>query len=253
MKPEVNKVFSWYFDNIEEVIKRTEVEQIVGPGSQISYKQFYLTGRDPKWTGGIGNATQYKEILKTGYLPAVEALQIDQVSTGQRYEFLPSVSGQFNDIGAYIEGRPECMGEFAEQEANKYLTVLINASTPAKMGGSTLMETAKLIFSSIQEMEANRIRVKIVIVFACIDRRSKNEYRFYLNVKNFEENFIPSLHGLLVGHLATVRGILYSYASLYVKDKQLGWVTTVETEEPNTINLSLMDNKEKLQTKLKAA
>jgi hypothetical protein len=43
-----------------------------------------------------------------------------------------------------------------------------------------------------------------------------------LLVKDYQDNFITSLHGLLIGNLATVRGIMYAYLSIHSKSTTLG-------------------------------
>jgi len=250
-------VQNFAFNSIQDLIQATEEQAPTAPGTKLTFSKFYCEEESPfkEWAGEINNANHYKELLKNGYLPAVEALDVDQVSSGQRYDLTPSISGQFNDIGAYLEGRPECMGEFLEQETNRYLTVYIECSIGYNVKADLLMEKAKTIFNAINQIEAQGTRVKIVMFADCFAKETNQRLLLMVGVKNHEENFIPSLHGLYIGHLATVRAIMYSYLSLYSKQQSIGHkeLRFSAPLDENSILLELTDTTTGLKEKLKAA
>lgn len=242
---------SFYFNSIPQLIEATEAEAETSTGAKNMFNRFYVNGNsDPEWTGGLTSIEEYKDLLKNGYLPAVESLKANQISTGNRFDLVPSVSGQFNDIGAYLLGLPECMGEFQTQEANQYLTVFIECSVGWKTDGAILMEKAKTIFNCINEIEAAGTRVKIVLFTECTAHKTGEKFNLYVNVKAHEENFIPSWHGLLIGHLATVRSIIYSYLSIKSHQESIGSKDVRTKPEPGVIVVELTDSESEIKRKL---
>jgi len=243
----------FYFNSVHELIRATEAEAETAPGFKYAFTQFYkgeAQADREQWTGGIRTADQYKELLKNGYLPAVNELGANATTQGNRNELTPSYSGQFFDVAAYVQGRPDCMAEFQTQETNQYLTINIDFSIGYDVKASTLMEKAKVIFNAINEIEAQGTRVKINMIAQVHATETKQRFFIDVKIKDFEENFIPSLHGLFIGHLATVRAIFFSYLSLYSKQLSIGGKELIKDREPGVIYLELTDTNEQLKSKL---
>lgn len=242
---------SFNFNSIAELIQTTEQEAETSTGAKNLFNRFYVNeNTDRDWTGGLSGISEYKELLKNGYLPAVEQLAANQTNSGTRFDLVPSVSGEFFDIGAYIEGRPECMGDFTQQEVNQYLTVLIECSVGYKVNGELLMGKAKTIFNCINEIEAKGTRVKIVLFSECTAEETNQKFNIYVNVKAHEENFIPSWHGLLIGHLATVRAVMYSYLSIKSLQDSIASKDVRSKPEPGTVVIELTDSETEIKRKL---
>lgn len=218
-------VQSFYFNSIPELIEETERQAPTATGSKLTYLGFYTDSSNPErtdWSGGIATATEYKEIIKTGYLPAVKDLEAMETGTGNRQELTPSLTGQFWDVAAYLEGRPECMGDFAETEINQYLTIKIEIGVPYNMGARQLLEKVKVIFDSIRQTEANGTRVRVSMFANVKATKTNQKFNFEVLIKDYENSLIPALHGLFLGHLATIRAIAYSFLSLHSKQDSIG-------------------------------
>jgi len=219
-------MLNFNFDSIGELLNRIDTDK--GKGTQKA-KEIYLNGGfKADWYGGINNLTEYNDTVKNGYLPAVEQMQGQTATTeGNSQNLISSNCGQFGDVAKYLSGEPECMYDFETQEANNFLILNIDAVTPATTSGNVLMNKCKAIFNAVNILEATGTRVKINISIAINDkakgsRKEGEKMQMNLLVKDYQDNFISSLHGLLIGNLATVRGIMYAYLSIHSKSPTLG-------------------------------
>ena len=211
----------FYFNSVAELLKATETE--TGKGTKNSLNRFTSENEYfREWNGGIANITEFKDILIHGYLPAVEELKGTATNEGSQCNLVASVSGQFNDVAMYLTGQPECMADFAQVDENKFLTLNISGTTPAKMNATEIMNKCKAVFSAVNFLETNGTRVKIFLTVCVFDKVAKKEQELKVLIKDFSDNFVPTYHGLLIGHLTTIRGLFYSYLSIHNKTKTLG-------------------------------
>jgi hypothetical protein len=227
-------MITYYFQSVASLIDATETEQ--GKGTRFSLDTFTNGSYDAEWFGGIGKLSEYKETLKSGYLPAVKELsQLAATSEGNTVSLVQSVCGQFGDVSRYLNGEPECMFDFETAEENKYLVLNIAAVSPANMQASKLMKLCAAIFSTVNFLEAQGTRVKIFLTVAVYDKVAKKDMQVKVLIKDFDDYFTPSYHGLLIGHYSTVRGLMYSYLSIHNKTKTLGKCIDIESAEGETV------------------
>jgi hypothetical protein len=232
------KVHRFNFNSIHELIKKMFEDEPTATGTKNAYMAAKNNARDTEWTGGIKGLTDYFDLLKNGYLPAVEELKNNQSGEGNHQLFTPSVCGEFSDVSAFLAGHPECMANFEEQPANNAIKININTCTPANMKGPELMEKCKTIFNCVNHLEANGKHVEIYISTAASNRKTQVKHETQIKIKATEEPILPAFHGLLLGHLSTTRVLIYSFLSLYSTVPTLGRVE--EVNEPEMINISLM-------------
>jgi len=243
------KVERFQFNSIHELIERMFADEPTATGTKHAYNRGHNNEAPQNWTGGIKGFTDYFELLKTGYLPAVEELKNDQSGEGSRQLFTPSVYGEFSDVGAFLAGHPECMANFIEQPINNTIKLNINTCTPANMGAPQLMEKCKTIFNCVNHLETNGKRVEICISTAVENRKTSQKQEVQIKIKNSEEPLLAAFHGLILGHLSTTRVLIYAFLSLYSTVTTLGHVE--EVQEPEMINISLMqDNTEEIKSKI---
>ena len=242
---------SFQFSTIHELIETMFKEEPTAKGTKAAFNRFNEGRGDEEWTGGINSLTQYFELLKNGYLPAVEALNIQAPIFDHSLNFVPDVVGQFNDIGAYMEGRPECMLNFQEVETNKFVKIYINPATGYKVKGQELMEKARLIHSGISELEAKGYRVECYLFNSFVKCENYGKIDISIKIKDFQDSLIPSFHGLLLGHIATTRLLMYSFASLFHSDNTLGPAVENNPNGEGLVFRFISDNKEVIKMKFK--
>lgn len=225
---------TYKFNSINDLIQAIETEK--GSGTRTPLNRFIKGEGDLDWFGGINKLSQYKETLQSGYLPAVEEMQTaTATSEGSTVNLVQSVGGQFGDVSRYLNGEPECMFDFETAEENKYLVLNIAAVSPANMDAKKLMRLCASVFTSVNFLEANGTRVKIFTTVAVYDRKDKSSMQVKVLIKDFEDFFTPSHHGLILGHYSTVRGLMYSYLSIHNKTTTLGNCTDIQSESGEVI------------------
>lgn len=237
------------FNSIHELIQAMEREAPTAKGTKASYYSGISSSRDTNWTGGVKGFNDYFDLLKNGYLPAVEELKDTTTGEGQRIIFTPSVYGEFMDVSKYLAGHPECMGTYEEQETENIIRLNLNTWTPAYMEGSELMKKCKAIFSAVNHIENNGKRAEIYISTATTNHKTGQRHDVRIKVKSSEEPLLAPFHGLLIGHLSTTRVLIYAFLSLYSHIDTLP--KAEEIEEPDMINISLMnDSPEQIKAKI---
>jgi hypothetical protein len=239
------------FNNIQDLVNSMHNEVETGKGTKLQYNYFLngYTNDRAAWCGGIGLLNEYINTLKTGFEPAVNELKNTSLNIeGLTQSLIPSICGQFGDVSKYLNNEPECMFEFDEITTNKYLTVHISGVTPYTMDAGQLMDRCKVIFNCINNLELNGTRVKIYLSIATNETKSttaKNQVKKQIKVliKDFNENFVPGYHGLLIGHLSTIRGLFYAYMSIHNKKNSLG--ACIDSEiEPGEIYIAIRKDSE---------
>jgi hypothetical protein len=221
------------FNSIAELLTAIETQEKIGKGTKLQLIVFrdFPTESRRQWLGGINDLAEYKQTLLNGYLPAVEELKGTATNEGSQNNLVPSISGQFNDVATYLTGQPECMADFEQVQENKYLVLNISGVTPAKMDAAEIMNKCKAVFSAVNFLEANGTRVKIFLTVTVNDTKSRRVQEVRILIKDFKENFVPTYHGLLIGHLTTIRGVIYSFLSIHNKCKTLGKCIETAGEE----------------------
>lgn len=218
------------FNSVYHLIDTMLKESETGKGLKLAYNSFLAGWNQDRaaWVGGIGKLENYINTLKTGFEPAVSELKNVALNfEGLNQNLVPSICGQFGDVSKYLNNEPECMFEFEEITTNKFLTLHISGVTPYTMEAAQLMDKCKVIFNCVNNLELNGTRVKIYLSIATNETKSpaaKNQVKKQIKVliKDFNENFVPGYHGLLIGHLSTIRGLFYAYLSLHNKKSSLG-------------------------------
>jgi hypothetical protein len=240
------------FVNVRELIGRTfsEADNKAAKGTKQSFERYKAGRNDTEFIGDIANFEQYESTLKNGYEIGVQEFSTEARTEGGRLEMVPDVCGQFWDVGAYLSGNPECMGDFVEVEANNYKTIVIDATTPAKMPARKLAAKCKAVFEAVGGLEVSGTRCKVIIRAGVYNKKGNHIQVVELMVKDFEETLIPSYHGLILGNLSTVRGVIYSYMSLYNTRPNLGYAMPTQAQPGETMVSYLTDEPEQIKNKL---
>ena len=223
--------FHFDFSHVSEIFDHIEKNAETATGTKQAYNK-NLTNEDSdraRWMGGIKNLQEYKETIKTGFLPAAETLQTINTTTQGGAALVPDVSGEFYDVGAYLLGLPECMATFQPADEKRIEKIVIEAATSADEEGAKLMKKAAAVYNSVQALENAGTRCEIYVNIGA--KNDNATYTIKLNVKRAEEPLVPTWHGLLFGHLATVRLLGYSLLSLYSPKTSIGKPHTQDPEE----------------------
>lgn len=203
-------------------------------GTSWSANGYWEGSKSSKDWAGVEGEKEYKEKLmgfennhRNDEFLSNQNVCMDSVLT-------PSISGEFHDVGAYVQGVPECMADFESIEANRHVRVSIMAAVPAFMELRELQERASKVLEWVNTFEANKIRCEIVMVFGNAQPNEVTDWE--LIVKKQNENYVPHVHGFAIGDFATIRAAGYAYWSLFHPREGLGFgVVSKTTPDENEI------------------
>jgi hypothetical protein len=245
-----------FFKNIHELISAAQQQAPSAKGTKVAYNNFFASRHhNVEWVGGIADITEYQNFVNCGYLPAVQNFDISaQTNEGNKSNFILSNCGQFGDVAKYLSGEPECMFDFSPQEINNYLTINISGVTPSTMKAKDIQEKCNAIFNAVNKLELSGTRCRILLTVCTKDRTTRKQDKdvdAQVLVKDYEDNFIPSYHGLILGHLTTIRGLIYAFLSLHSMSPSLGACREAEKEEGQILISYHHDTPEAIINKIK--
>lgn len=227
------KVVHGLFDLLNRIQEANKLADPRYIDMQSGSQQFNISGnlkkfcdnKNSKNWAGVTGVIEYEKDLRGFGTEAFVNSKFDKNNTdGMDCQFEASVSGEFNDVDAYVHGIPECMADFVQTEANNYLTIRITA---AVSGGTSLKEVqakADEVLKQVNTLELLGTRCRIELVFSAAERHDyKAEVsNWTLIVKDFEESYVPAIHGYAIGQYSTIRAAGYAYWSLFNGASGLG-------------------------------
>jgi hypothetical protein len=192
-----------------EVSKRT--------GNEDCIQRFFKNKCQKDWAGVLG-VDEYEEALNSSDGPkAVEVNDNQVMADGMGCELVPSIAGEFTDPASYIAGLPECMSDFEQVEVNRYATIVINGSLSAVMKLKEQQAKCKVIAEYVTAMESAGIRCRIEYIWANLQGAS-----FGMVAKEYEENYLNTYHGNILGNFGTVRALGFALWALINDQYGLG-------------------------------
>lgn len=142
-----------------------------------------------KWTG-TKNFDEAIDFALNGWDAGLEQMELDSdLLTDVGTEFNPSVAGAVVNIGAYLQGNPECMYELADKREYNLdeLTIYAPLCYSAYNDGKRAMNYSKSVVDFVNKMQSKH-DVKLVGMFDT----DQGAYRSVelINIKNFSERFV---------------------------------------------------------------
>lgn len=192
-------------------------------GTKNAYNSALNNARDTEWTGGLKGFKDGEELLNNGFTPFVD--QVANINTTPAalpsFEHTPSFVGYFSDVPKYLQGLPDCMSIFQEQEQPvKFADLVINTAVPVHMTGAELMKRAAAVYTLITQAEAQNIRVSVTL--AARVKYAHSDLLVTIKIKDHADRINPALFGFLIGHAGFTRVYFYSYLSLISTKKTIG-------------------------------
>ena len=174
------------------------------------YLMFIDNACNKSWAGVQGIAEYTEQLISgTGSPKLINEHSLVVNQEGKANHFVPNVCGVFNDPVAYIEGQPECMFDFEQAPVNNYVRVMYAAIVSASIELKKCEIAAKAISECVNILEVGGTRVRIEVLF--VNQHEPEINSFKVIIKDYEENYIPHVHGFAMGNFGTVRAAGYSY------------------------------------------
>jgi hypothetical protein len=238
-----------HFCNLPEFLTELrEQRQRKYKGTRSAYLSAEQNQRDQDWTGGIKGFTDGAQYLTEGYTPFLEYTNAASHQQTPGAELVPSITGQFNDVGAYLQGRPDCMASFEEITPTRFADIVVNTAVSVHMAGTELMKRAAAVYNLINSAEAKNIKTRVTL--AAVVEYNKKMLQVTMDIKSHRDRINPALFGFLLGHAGFTRVFFYSYLSLISTKKTIGAPRDYTGQgQEIVINLN-EDNAEKIKNKL---
>jgi hypothetical protein len=217
------------FNSIYELISEVENNSEKYTGAKFTYNS--LLGGNREEFFGAKNWDAAKELLNNYVNEAQKELLTLSNNTTNLFNLVPSVSGQFNDVTAYIQGVPECMVDFEQIQINQFKDIVINVTEHAGISAETIQGKATEVFKSVYSNEANGTRCRIFAELKTFDDEGNQMVITRVKIKEFNEPLNGSLHSYLLGNGSFMRCFLLVYASLISKKTTVGPVKETEPQE----------------------
>jgi len=166
------KHFKIVFDSVSEIAAYIESNRATHDVSKNGYGSSY--DRDEKFRGGSHD--DLIDGLRNGDIKAlaeftaanvnVELSTIDNIMHSD-------VSGAYVDMGAFINGAPECMVQFSTEESNRFCDIVCNISYSADTTHKQMMAKYMYIVKLIDLLERSNTRCKLTII--CYSKGAKKK------------------------------------------------------------------------------
>lgn len=117
---------------------------------------------------------------------------LDRLVTDEKKIFSPytsgnsihyDVSGDYIDMGRFLDGEPECMGSNYNGRVPKRVKIIHNISTEAVTSPENIQKNSLLLGETIDWLESNQIRTELL----CVDGNSVSHVEIV--VKKYEQAF----------------------------------------------------------------
>lgn len=130
---------------------------------------------------------------KAAEVEAVATPIIDRVSSlVERYDLRSDVEGIGIDIGAYVNGEPECWNRFEESTSpavgTKHLKIVFNCGLSAGTDKSIVTAKGTAIFALIKSLEFANIRCELWVSKCSTSRQSGNFHGSMVKVKSADQD-----------------------------------------------------------------
>lgn len=129
-----------------------------------------------------------------------------------------ATTGSYVDVGAYLQGVPECMCEFVSKRTNQFADVVINISTSWKTKTETMFNRGREILKLVDALEKNHIKTRIILMeVSSKDFNDSNEgdrYVIKIIAKDYNEMLDQNRLAFALAHSSLLRRLCFCQLEL---------------------------------------
>lgn len=107
------------------------------------------------WEDGLKKLEYYEEMADKDYASKVA----DNV-----WDVENQVTGSYVDVGAYLQGVPECMCDFVSKRTNTFADVLVNPTISCWVKGQTIIDRGREIMKLVDALEKRHIKTRVSLM-----------------------------------------------------------------------------------------
>ena len=140
----------------------------------------------------------------------------DQIDEDSRYGIEYDVSGDYIDVGSYLEGVPECFGKMVTAEGPKdEVEIIVSATASSRVDESTVFHRGAAIASLIDQLRRTHfVKLSFVVKVTGIMGSDITTY-FHVNMQN---EYSRDLVAFMAANAAYLRRIWFSIAEKVLEE-----------------------------------
>ena len=178
------------------------------------------------WADGASKALQFRACI---------ADAVREIITSRSTSYAWDVSGQFIDIGRYLEGEPECFGTLdttGQTAAQPVVKIFVNLAASGAVSVESLFARGAVILAAIDVLEATGKRVEVV---AAKGSRGDTIHETYVTVKRPDQPVDADRLAFVLAHAGCLRRLFFSVMEQDGHLPDSTWPHEVVVEEEGAI------------------
>lgn len=123
-----------------------------------------------------------------------------------------NTTGAYVDVGAYLQGQPECMCDFVTKRTNTFADILINVTTNCNVSTKTIFNRGREIMKLVDALEKAHIKTRIIFMMVeCPDWSVNMGDRYIVKVVGKDYNQMLDQNRLIfaLAHASFFRRFLF--------------------------------------------
>jgi len=208
-----NKVIA-KFDTFEEFVRQA----LVVPKRQDSCSSRQKSWGTPPWHG-TDKFEEAVELARRGWPEgSAKALEfrasiadaVREIITSRSQSVSYDVSGQWVDIGRYLDGEPECFGNLeatGDTASQPVVKLYVNLAASGAVSVESLFARGAVILAAIDVLEATGRRVEVI---AAKGSRGRTIHETYVTIKRADQPVDADRLAFVLAHAACLRRLFFS-------------------------------------------
>lgn len=157
-----------------------------------------------------------------------------ETSGGKKIEYQNDITGMYVDVGAYLQGVPECFIDevLTEDSCNRFADIVINVGAPSDIKNDKIIEKLKGVVGLIDHYENIGIRCSVSICSKAVGSSYGHaSYDFFLKIKNHEQPLNIEQLVFIAGSPIALRYFMLLAAANHAGDTSGNYITCGEHDK----------------------
>jgi hypothetical protein len=233
----------YHFDNVYQMNEHVEAMVKIHPDYAASCKSFA--------TKGVYDSIEHEQ-LRSKAVNGCNELYEKYFAKGEfnaesyadkKLDYQHAVTGLYVDVGAYVQGLPECFIDevYVEDSANRFVDIVINIGVPGIIENDKIISKLKGVVSLIDSIESKGVRVSVSVVSKAMPVSSPYApYEFSLMLKKHEQPLNIEQLIYIAGSPVALRYFMLLSASQHAGDTAGGYRTCTDHDKEMIDNPSII-------------
>lgn len=159
------------------------------------------------WEKGLKDLDYYEDMADKAYASK---------SNDNMWDVELSTTGSYVDVGAYLQGVPECMCDFVSKRTNTFADIIVNPTVSCWVKPVTIMNRGREIMKLVDALEKRHIKTRVVIIsVVCSDNVNEGDrWITKVTAKDYNEMLDQNRLVFALAHAAYPRRMMFALQEL---------------------------------------